>query len=312
MAYRWPTDPKGKAASHTITWDAHQANLKTNANPAKPGEVKISTPNGFTPVSEWDFGYGKGVLHPPGADSTGAPAAAAAPAPISNATTPLPVDAAYDAQMAALDKTRTSDLAAVTGDRTRGLGEYGFTESAFDPATQTMGALAFDPNNPFSKAALLKKSYDTGRASTGQSMASRGQLYSGAYQNSQDLVNRNQLQGEDTLQKSLSQFLAGNSGRSTQAQTNYELGAGQAEGDRADRASTNPLYTPVLDPGPLAPTIATPTGGVGSVGTAATKTKKPKPLTIKAGPTVKATKNTTVTKPKKGRTVTYTTSVKGP
>jgi hypothetical protein len=194
MAYRWPTDPKGKAPSHSIAWDAHQANLKAKNTPAPV--VPPSTPE--------------------------------APQPMFDPSAPLPVDATYDSEMGALGMTRDQGLAAATGERTRGLAEYGFTESAFDPATQTMGALAFDPNNPFSKASLLKKSYDTSRRSTGQSMGAGGQLYSGAYQNAQDLVNRDQLGGEDSLQKSLIGFLAGNSGQRTQAQTDFELGAGQA------------------------------------------------------------------------------------
>jgi hypothetical protein len=284
MAYRWPTDPKGKAPSHSIAWDAHQANLKAKNTPAPV--VPPSTPE--------------------------------APQPMFDPSAPLPVDATYDSEMGALGMTRDQGLAAATGERTRGLAEYGFTESAFDPNTQTMGALAFDPNNPFSKAALLKKSYDTGRARTGQSMASQGQLYSGAYQNSQDLLNRNQLQGEDALTKSLSQFLAGNSGQRTQAQTGYEMGAGQAEGDRVGRALSNPLYSPVIgatngvSPAAGAAPAGPPKKGVDRLPPRKGVDRIPKPLTIKAGPHVKATKNTTVTKPKKGRTVTYTTSVKGP
>jgi hypothetical protein len=276
MAYRWPTDPKGKAPAHTISWDTHQQHLTAQKAPAPV--VPASTPE--------------------------------APQPMFDPSAPLPVDATYDSEMGTRERARGSGLAAATGERTRGLGEYGFTESAFDPNTQTMGALAFDPNNPFSKAALLKKSYDTGRARTGQSMASQGQLYSGAYQNAQDLLNRNQLQGEDALTKSLTGFLANNSDRHTQVQTDYELGAGQSESDRVGRALSNPLYNPVIGA----------TNGIGKaagVTSPAGPPKKgvdrlPKPLTIKAGPHVKATKNTTVTKPKKGRTVTYTTSVKGP
>jgi hypothetical protein len=38
----------------------------TDLGPAKAGEVKISTGKGYTPLSQWDFGYGPGVLHPPG------------------------------------------------------------------------------------------------------------------------------------------------------------------------------------------------------------------------------------------------------
>jgi hypothetical protein len=233
----------------------------------------------------------------------GTPAAPAAPTP---GQAPLPVDATFDAQIGGLENRRDSTLAGLTGGRTRGLAEYGFTESAFDPATQEMGALAFDPNNPFSKAALLKKTFDTAHRSAGQSMGAQGQLYAGAYQNQQDLLGRNQLQGEDSLQKSLAAFLSGNSGQRTQAQTDFELDSGQAFGDRVSRANTNPLYSPTTPEIPAAP--AAP-------GAAAPKAKakaKAKGLTIKAGPNVKATKNTTVSKKRKGKTVTYTTSVKGP
>jgi hypothetical protein len=131
--YRWPTDPKGKAAAHTISWDAHQAHLKANANPAKPGEVKISTPNGFIPVSEWDFGYGKGVLQP---DPT-APLAPGAPPPAGEL--PLPVDSTYDSDIAGYDRTRRDTKTGLVGERDRGLKEYGFTE---DPTSK---ALAFRP-----------------------------------------------------------------------------------------------------------------------------------------------------------------------
>jgi hypothetical protein len=296
--YRWPTDPKGKAAAHTISWDAHQAHLKANANPAKPGEVKISTPNGFIPVSEWDFGYGKGVLQP---DPT-APLAPGAPPPAGEL--PLPVDSTYDSDIAGYDRTRRDTKTGLVGERDRGLKEYGFTE---DPTSK---ALAFDPNNPFSRASLLKKNYDVSRASTGQNMGSRGQLYAGAYQTAQDSINRGQLGDEDTLQKSLGAFLAGNTGAMTDADTLYENNAATADARRTLRApNDNPLYSPTAAlPKPvIAPAVA-------PVVAAPKKPAKPakRLTTLKAGPGVKATKNTTVKKTKNGRTVTYTTSTKGP
>lgn len=230
-----------------------------------------------------------------------APAAPAAPTP---GQAPLPVDPSYDAEIGGLTTRRDTTLGGLTGARTRGLAEYGFTEGAFDPATQEMGALAFDPNNPFAKAALLKKTFDTSRAASGQSMGAGGQLYAGAYQNQQDLIGRNQLQGEDALQKSLAAFLAGNTGQRTQAQTDFELGSGQAFGDRVTRANTNPLYSPTT---PAVPPPAAPAAPAATPAAPAAKG-----MTIKAGPNVKATKNTTVSKKRKGKTVTYTTSVKGP
>jgi len=180
--------------------------------------------------------------------------AAASPYNVSN----LPPDAAYEGVVAGATRTRDTLLGpggvggTLGAARTQGLGDYGFTEGAG-------GQLAFDPNNPFSKAALLKKSYDQNRRSTGQSMGAGGQLYSGAFQNAQDLVNRNQLQGEDALQKSLVGFLARNTQARTQAGTDYETTVAGAAGDRVGRFQTNPLYNPApVDDTPAAATPATP------------------------------------------------------
>ena len=104
--------------------------------------------------------------------------------------------------------------------------------------------LAYDPNNPFSKATVMKQTYDTNRRSTRQSMGAGGQLYSGAFQNAQDLINRNQLQSEDAQQKALAAFLARNTGQAAEANTGYELAAAQAYADRVARFQSNPLYDP--------------------------------------------------------------------
>jgi hypothetical protein len=90
----------------------------------------------------------------------------------------------------------------------------------------------------------MKKTYDTNRRSTAQSMGSGGQLYSGSFQNAQDLIGRNQLQSEDALQKNVAAFLARNTGQRTEALTGYETAVGQAAGDRIGRFQNNPLYDP--------------------------------------------------------------------
>src|ERR1044072_7194012 len=257
--YRWPTDPKGKPAVHTKSWDAHQQALAA-AKPVAP----INAP---------------------------AEAPVAAPGQV-----PMPPSPDFDAQLAELGAARDTTLTGLTGARTRTLGDYGFSEDAG-------GGLAFDPNNPFSKAALLKKNYDTSRRSTGQSMGSGGQLYAGAFQNAQDLVNRNQLGSEDALQKSLTAWLLENTDAATRARTRSEEGAGKIEGDRAAYAAASALYSPTVS----APNVAAPAAqGIG------TAVRTSSPSSIKAGPGVQATKNTTVKKTKKGKTVTYSTSVKGP
>jgi hypothetical protein len=161
----------------------------------------------------------------------------------------LPPDASYDSIIASLQKTRDQGIAGLVGERTRTLSDYGFQEGP-------NGALTFDPNNPFSKASVMKQTYDTNRRSTGQSMGAGGQLYSGAYQNSQDLINRNQLQSEDALTKNIQGFLARNTQDQATTGTSYETAAGQAYGDRVGRFQTNPLYDPAT--AASTPAAATP------------------------------------------------------
>jgi hypothetical protein len=149
----------------------------------------------------------------------------------------LPPDASYDSIVAGLAKQRDTTLADLVGERTRTLSDYGFQEGP-------TGAITFDPNNAFSKSAVMKKTYDTNRRATGQTMGAGGQLYSGSFQNAQDLINRNQLQSEDTLTKNLQAFLARNTSQRATAGTNYETAVGQADADRIARFQSNPLYDP--------------------------------------------------------------------
>jgi hypothetical protein len=191
------------------------------------------------------------------------PVAPPAPTPVSPPVAPaadpnvLPPDATYEQQVGAYARNRDTTQAGLTAQRSQGLLDFGYNEGAG-------GALSFDPNNPFSRAALMKQSYDRSRAQSGISMANSGQLYAGSYQNSQDFLNQNQLQGEDSLQKSLIRFLAGNAQAQAKAGTDYELGAGQAYGDRVNRAASNPLYTPTADlpsaPAAMAPAAPAPPG----------------------------------------------------
>jgi hypothetical protein len=282
--YKWPGDkPGGKL--HTITWDAYQKSLK---RPAGPGEVRIAGPNGYMPISEWDFGYGKGVLHPP----TPAESPVAAPGVL-----PPPPDPIYDDEIAGLAKARDATVTNLGQGRQAELLGTGYTEDA------NTGALAFDPNNPFSRASLLKRNYDVSRSRTGNQMASGGQLYAGAYQTAQDSINRGQMGAEDALQKSLTSWLSDNTQRKAQAGMDYEAGAGRAAGASTARALDNPLYTP---------TAATPIkgSGTGGVGTAVTVKKRPNILsgnTLTAAPGLKGIKVT-----KKGNRKTYTAQGKGP
>lgn len=170
--------------------------------------------------------------------------AAAAPATPPRAA--LPPDASYEAQLAALAQRRDSTVTSLGQQRQQGLLDYGYTESA-------PGQIAFDPTNPYSQAAILKRNYDQSRAGNTNSYAAAGQLYSGALQNAQDETNFQQGKASDTLQKGLLAFLANNTQAGFGAGADYNLGAGQALGDAIDRAPNNPAYNPVLNtPAPAA------------------------------------------------------------
>lgn len=80
---------------------------------------------------------------------------------------------------------------ATIDDQERGLGiGYGLGRFGADAAS-----------NPYSRAALLQRSYDQNQRATTNTMAARGQLYSGATQNAADLNAGNYSSAYDALSK---------------------------------------------------------------------------------------------------------------
>ena len=181
--HRWPN-----GTYHSIPYNQHQQNT---------GGGTVAIGNKPVTVGQWQSGALLNAMVPPG------PAGANNPAAVTAGDIPTPGKCrsrrtrSTNAERGLAGTRRTNTLAGLTQQRTSGLTNYGFTEA---PGT---GALAFDPNNPFSRASLLKKNYDISRARTGGQMASGGQLYAGVYQTAQDTLNRGQVGDEDTLQKSL-------------------------------------------------------------------------------------------------------------
>lgn len=169
--------------------------------------------------------------------------ATAAAAAGAGSAAPLPVDAAYQAQMAALARQRDAQIAGLGQQRQTGLLQYGYVQ---DPTT---GAISFDASNPLSQAALMKLNFDRAHTGNTNSLAARGQLYSGALQNAQNETTRQQGVAEDQQIKALQAFLAKIDAGKAQANTDYELGAGSALGDSVGRAADNPRYSPVVDDG---------------------------------------------------------------
>jgi hypothetical protein len=175
------------------------------------------------------------------------PPAAPTPAPVAAPVAPLapPPDATYEQQVATYRRNRDDQLAALATGRQTGLSDYGYN-ATFDPTGAVTG-LSVDPNNPFSKAALLKRTFDQSRKANVTGFANQGQLYSGALQTTQDESQRSQAQGEDAQQKSLIQFLTQNLGSQKKAQTDFDTNVAAAESDRLSRIADSPLYSPSQD-----------------------------------------------------------------
>jgi hypothetical protein len=146
----------------------------------------------------------------------------------------LPVDPAFDDQIGGLTKTRDDTIAGLVAQRTGTKLDFGYDETLNPDGT--VAALTFDPLNVNSRAAQMKKRYDQSKAGTTNSLAARGQLYSGAMANAQGANDSNYSTSSDSLQKSLLKYLAGNRIDQGAARSNFETNAGIAGGDRITRA----------------------------------------------------------------------------
>lgn len=207
--------PKTPAA-RTVTKGA------THTGPSAPAGGFLKITDGFRP-------------------GTGAPAstpqvgALPSPAPPPKPAAGPPIDPVYDAQVGAAQRTRNDTVAGLANARSRGLANYGYTASFDQAGTPTN--LTFDPSNPFSQAALLKRSYDQQRSGNVNGYAAQGQLYSGALQNAAANTNFKQGAAEDGLQKALIDFLAGNASGVQTANNNYDTNVAGYASDRVARAT---------------------------------------------------------------------------
>lgn len=162
----------------------------------------------------------------------------------------LPIDATYNNTVGANNQTLSDALLQIGYQRGQLNTGYGF-QPIFDAAGNITGE-NFDASNPFSKAALLQKSYTQNKASYGQNLAGRGQLYSSSYQNAQDYAGTQYGQGYDTLKRSYEQGQQGLTAQAAAARNAAASGNANAYGAWVDRGlATKP---PGIDPGetPLA------------------------------------------------------------
>jgi hypothetical protein len=171
-------------------------------------------------------------------------AASQTPPAAPSAGSGLPLDPTYQATIGGLQHKRDDLLSQYAGQRPKVLADYGYTASGYDAQGNPLG-LSFDPNNPFSRAALAKRTADQVKSGTQNSMAARGQLYSGALDQAQAGNEFAYQQGSDALQKALVEALTGIASGERGAKTDYESASGQALGDSVGRAqSTTPTPPP--------------------------------------------------------------------
>lgn len=147
----------------------------------------------------------------------------------------LPLDPYYDAEMTGLEGTHTTTVAGLDQSRSYALGTAGYSASYDDKGN--VSALTYDPNNPYSQAAVARKRYQEQKSGTTNSMAARGQLYSGALINAQNTNDTNFARGEDARQKSLGNFIAQNTIAHTRADNAWATGKITAGGNRLGRAT---------------------------------------------------------------------------
>jgi hypothetical protein len=193
--FRWPTDPPGKAASHSISWQEHQRHLARRRRRATPRSPAPS-PAPRRP----------------------------APAEPSLAPQPLPPDPGLeDARLSAL---RNIQLGA--GESAWQQGQLQ-RDSGFDASGNLITAGA--DYNPFSQAMQLQDSWKQSKLGTTTGYAAQGQQNSGAYGRAQARNDRGYAMGYDALRTGT---LAGYHGiQSGQLQTyaSNALGAGSADFD---------------------------------------------------------------------------------
>lgn len=168
--YRWPSDPQGKPPSHSISWQAHQANLFNQSQAS--GTAGAQNAQNAAQANAYQPG--------------GSPAA---PAPVA----PPPPDwQQIAAESAATRGVQYADAQA-TYDRSRINRDFGYNAAG-----------GVDPSNPYSRAALLERNFKQQQAGDTNSFADQGHLYSGALQNQKNETTFGYLSDRNTLRNQYS------------------------------------------------------------------------------------------------------------
>lgn len=193
-------------------------------------------------------------------------AAAQANSPNLAATGAVPFDAALSGSLNAARTNYQNTIAGIAAQEPMVRRRFGFNEQG-----------QIDPSNPFGKAQLMKRSYDQSQRGTTNSMAARGQLYSGAAQRQKEENQFNYQANDAALRGAFGQEMAGLSAARFAAQNqfnqaqadafwqwaNAQIAARAAEPGSSDIAPA-PAPVPVFDGAPSDMGAPTHLGAVGS------------------------------------------------
>ena len=188
------------------------------------GSVTNPTTSGFTQPTGGMAGGAGGWSQPPQTPAfnpalapLGAQPVPAGQAPVPGFSSPPPLPntppspaarASYANPLLALIKQQNQTgfdnfALDVTEDAGVGMAAYGYTGQDVNGDGIPDTGFQVDPNNPFSRAALLQRSYDQAAKGTTNSMAAQGQLYSGALQRQQ---NENAFQNQQGVDANMKGF----------------------------------------------------------------------------------------------------------
>jgi len=147
------------------------------------------------------------------------------------------VDPIFSNDIGSAQLTHDTTISQLNVQRANTAAEYGYTPTYDEQGL--IRSLAVDPNNPYAKANLLKKSYTENRAGTLNNMASRGQLYAGPLGVAQGINDSNYQQGSNALQNAFIHFIANNQGQINATNTDWENAKVAADSARIARAVAN-------------------------------------------------------------------------
>jgi hypothetical protein len=142
----------------------------------------------------------------------------------------MPWDSQYELSAAGAEKNYGDSMAYLNSKRLQAQQAYGIDPGFNDYA-----------NNPFSRAALLRKSWDTNVRGTTNSYAAQGQLYAGSVHNAQHANRFNYDQGYDELNRSYLADLGQIDREGAEAAERREAAINDAGWQRLQSAQDDPL-----------------------------------------------------------------------